>query len=155
MPFFSAHNLCPNCARGIRTPADRCEYCGHGLAPDATKNGLPTGVRRHRGGKILTLAVLSWMLLPVTCSALSIADYMLRIGIREAIPWLVGGAGALVCGQVSAVLATLFSYRDWFGLKAGRVERTGQVTTVSGGVMAGVSLLLYWCVMGAVVVSRF
>ncbi|MFY7951410.1 MAG: hypothetical protein ACOVT5_02780, partial [Armatimonadaceae bacterium] len=84
-----------------------------------------------------------------------LADYMLRIGIREAIPWLVGGAGALVCGQVSAVLATLFSYRDWFGLKAGRVERTGQVTTVSGGVMAGVSLLLYWCVMGAVVVSRF
>lgn len=155
MPFFSAHNLCPNRARAIRTPADRCEYCGNGLAPDATKKGPPAGVRRPRGGKILTLAVLSWMLLPVTCFALSIADYMLRIGFREAIPWLVGGAVALVCGQVSAVLAILFCYRDWFGMKAGRVERTGPVTTVSGGVVAGVSLLLYWCVMGAVVASRF
>lgn len=157
MPFYSARNLCPNCAKPIRGDDTACNCCGAVLEPSTPvqRPPLPAGVTGHRGGRVIGLAVVGLLALPFAGAMLSCAGYFGTTGLPNALPLLAIGLGFLACGQFSSVTGVVFAYRDWIGMKAGRVDPAGWGRTVFGGWLAAVSVLLYWWMIGAVIVSLF
>ncbi len=155
MPFYSARNLCPNCAKPISREATTCEACGCELEPRNPGGGppLPDGVARHRGGRIVVLAVVSLLALPIANCALSLSGYLLRIGFQEALPYLGLSLVSLAVGHSFAGVGVYFAFRDWVGMRVGRVDDTGRTRTLVGGSLAAVSLLLYWWMTIAIVAS--
>lgn len=156
MPFYSARNLCPNCAKAIRKDDGECQGCGQAFERRQPAKGPPSpaDVSRQRSWRVIGLAVIGLLTVPFTGGMLSCAGYF-RTTLPSAIPFLALGVGFLVCGQFAGTAGVVFAYRDWLGMRTGRIDRSGLGRTVVGGVMAAVSVLLYWWMIGAVIVSLF
>lgn len=60
---------CPMCGEEVRQWTPQCPWCGEQLAGKATRGGL----KPHRGGLLLVLAILGWM----GCFPLSIAAWVM------------------------------------------------------------------------------
>jgi hypothetical protein len=156
MPFYTARNLCPNCARPMRKDDAECQGCGQAFERRQPVKGPPSpaDVSRQRSWQVIGLAAVSLLSVPFTGAMLSCAGY-LGTTLPGAIPYLVLGLGFLVCGQFAGTAAVVFAFRDWLGMRTGWIDRRGLGRTVVGGVMAGVAVLLYWWMIGTVIVSLF
>ena len=153
MPIFSVRNLCPNCGIPIQKDDANCARCGCELQP--TIPPLPDGMTRHRGKKIILLAVTSALLFFLGGCAFGLTGYFGRGGIQAVLPYLLVGITALGVGQVCGLAGVVFAYRDWVGMRVGRVDRSGLGQTVFGGFLAGISVLLYWVMLGTYVARQF
>jgi hypothetical protein len=66
--------LCPMCGESIKAIAVRCRYCGEVLDPQLASASLDGGfLQPHRGGTILALGILGW----VVCFPLGIAAWVM------------------------------------------------------------------------------
>lgn len=65
---------CPMCGESIKAIAVRCRYCGEVLDPKLASSSLDGGfLQPHRGGTILALGILGW----VVCFPLGIAAWIM------------------------------------------------------------------------------
>jgi len=130
--------------------AIQCKHCGTELDNSTrrqTAKWSGATVRRSRGGSIIAAAVVSFIWLLALCIPLLIFFGMGGRGLRS--EFVLPLAGGLFLCTIGAVIA----YFDLKGMNSGRVNPNDQGTTLVGAWMNGLTVLLYWFVIGLCIFS--
>lgn len=150
MPFYSARNLCPNCAKPIHKDDAACADCGAALESSTAgkHQPLPDGVVRHRGNRISILTLVCGLSWCVGWPTLACSGYYWNGTIQSIVPLLGVGLPVVATGQLCGVAAVVFAYQDLLGMKTGRVDRAGRWPTMIGGASAVFFVLQHWLQIG-------
>lgn len=136
---------CPACGGPVPLAAIQCKHCGGQLQGPVRKQiGSRAGctVQRHRGGSLIAAGVISF-LFPV----LAFVPLAFAFTFGGGPLWLVG-FGFLGIGLFLSTSALVMAFLDLKAMGLGHKNPDGWGSTLTGGVLSGVSVLLHWYMIG-------
>jgi hypothetical protein len=166
MPAPIQFRRCPWCNGWVAANALNCSGCEgsesafeyvNDLTADecGSASDAPEGLRPHRGLWVQLAGSACLLQLVPSLFAYSIANHAssIRDPLAAAAYWLLTG-GMFLAGMGVGVAGVVIAFRDLKGMEGGRVDPDGRAKCVCGGILATVSLLAYWAVIGHWVYSQ-